>query len=34
MPKNQNLIIRNLNISFDTKVIYKDFSLEIESDTS
>ena len=32
MPKNQNLIIRNLNISFDTKVIYKDFSLEIESE--
>lgn len=31
MPKNQNLIIKNLNISFDTKVIYKDFSLEIES---
>ena len=32
MPKNQNLIIKNLNISFDTKVIYKDFSLEIESE--
>lgn len=31
MPKNQNLIIKNLNISFDTKVIYEDFSLEIES---
>ena len=31
MPKNQNVIIKNLNISFDTKVIYKDFSLEIES---
>lgn len=31
MSKNQNLIIKNLNISFDTKVIYKDFSLEIES---
>lgn len=32
MPKNQNLIIKNLNISFDTKVIYEDFSLEIESE--
>lgn len=32
MSKNQNLIIKNLNISFDTKVIYKDFSLEIESE--
>lgn len=32
MPKNQNVIIKNLNISFDTKVIYKDFSLEIESE--
>ena len=31
MSKNQNLIIKNLNISFDTKVIYKDLSLEIES---
>lgn len=32
MPKNQNVIIKNLNISFDTKVIYEDFSLEIESE--
>ena len=32
MLKNQNVIIENLNISFDSKVIYKDFSLEIETE--